>query len=72
MVTLKGRSKPIKVYKNLNSATKKTVGGISINSKGLKPGLSHGDDQGHGYARQNDHQVLHIAICVPKPPPFTG
>lgn len=72
VVTLKGRSKPIKVYKNLHSATKKTVGGISINSKGLKPGshtvtIKVTDTRGKTTTR-----VVHIAICVPKPPPFTG
>jgi hypothetical protein len=71
-ISLKGRKKPIKVYKNLNSATKKTVGGITINTKGLKPGahtitIKVTDSRGKTVTK-----TVRIAICVPKPPPFTG
>jgi hypothetical protein len=71
-ITLKGRKKAIKVYKHLNSATSKTIGGITISTKGLKPG-SHAivitvtDATGKTVSK-----TVHIAICVPKPPPFTG
>lgn len=71
-ITLKGRSKPIKVYKNLNSATTKTVGGITVNTHGLKTGahtimITVIDTLG-----KKTTKAYRIAICKIKPPPFTG
>lgn len=71
-ITVKGRKKPVKVYKNLNSATSKRVGGITINTHGLKPGahtvmITVIDTRGKKVTK-----TYRIAICTIKPPPFTG
>jgi hypothetical protein len=71
-ISLKGRKKPIKVYKNLNSATHKTIGGITINTKGLKPGVHTITIKATDARGKTVTKVVRIAICVPKPPPFTG
>jgi hypothetical protein len=72
VITVKGRKKPIKVYNNLNSATSKRVGGITINTHGLKPGshtivIKVTDTRGKTVTK-----TYRIAICAIKPPPFTG
>jgi hypothetical protein len=71
-ISVKGRKKPVKTYKNLNSAQKKTIGGLTVSTAGLKPGahtitIKVTDTRGKTFSR-----TLHIAICTPKPPPFTG
>lgn len=71
-ITVKGRKKPVKVYKNLHSATSKKVGGITINTHGLKPGahtikITVIDTRGKKVTKS-----YRIAICKIKPPPFTG
>lgn len=71
-ITVKGRNKPVKVYKNLNSALRKTVGGITVNTSGLKPGahtiyISVTDTRGKTVTK-----AYKIAVCAIKPPPFTG
>jgi hypothetical protein len=71
-ISLKGRKKPIKVYKNLNSALRKTVGGITISTKGLKPGAHRITIKVTDTRGKTVTKTVRIAICVPKPPPFTG
>jgi hypothetical protein len=71
-ITVKGRKKPVKVYRNLNSATSKRVGGITVNTHGLKPGahtimITVIDTRGKKVTKS-----YRIAICTIKPPPFTG
>jgi hypothetical protein len=71
-ITVKGSKKPVKVYKNLHSATSKKVGGITVNTHGLKPGahtimIKVIDTRGKTVTKS-----YRIAICTIKPPPFTG
>jgi hypothetical protein len=71
-ITIKGRKKVVKVYKNLNSATSKTIGGLKIDTHGFKPGahtivVTVTDTRGKTVTKK-----YRVAICAIKPPPFTG
>lgn len=71
-VTVAGRKKPIAVYKNLNSPTRKTIRGLTVNTHGLSPGehrivIKAVDSRG-----KSSTETLFLAICKIKPPPFTG
>ena len=71
-VTVAGRKSPIAVYRNLNSPTRKTISGLTVNTHGLSPGehrivIKAVDSRG-----KSSTETLFLAICKIKPPPFTG
>jgi hypothetical protein len=71
-ITIKVGGRTVKVYKNLNSAIRKTIGGLTVNTKGLKPGSHPITISVMDTRNKTTTKTVHIAICTPKPPPFTG
>src|SRR5579864_1062465 len=62
----------VKKYKNLNSASAKTLSGLSVSTTGLKPGayklmVKVTDTRG-----VTSTKTERVAICTATPPPFTG
>jgi len=62
----------VKKYRNLNSATAKTLGGLSVSTTGLKPGAYKLTVKVTDTRGMKSTKTERIAICTATPPPFTG